>query len=99
MFNLIYLIKLTISHMAGELEQEICTATKIIGKRRTRLGFEYLTQWKEYPGDDTWEPAQNLSNVKDLIDEYEESEKVKALGAMNERPLIRKRDDKASYKA
>ena len=32
--------------------------------------MEYLIEWKEYPHKPTWEPAANLENIKEMLDEY-----------------------------
>ena len=40
-------------------------------EKRFRKGrVEYFVKWKHY-NETTWEPIKNLSNVQDLIDEFE----------------------------
>ncbi len=48
---------------------------KILAKRLAgNKGVEYQVLWKGYPPfDATWEPASNLSNAQQLIDEFEQS--------------------------
>lgn len=42
---------------------------RIVGKKR-----EYFIKWENYPEiENTWEPIENLANVKHLVKEYEES--------------------------
>jgi hypothetical protein len=58
---------------------EVCTARKILGKRKNAQNRdEYLVSWVEYPNEDTWESPENLQNVQPLITEYEvEADKEK----------------------
>ncbi len=47
---------------------EICNVNKVLAKRIDKKGYtEYLVNWVEYPGEDTWECLENLKNVKDKI--------------------------------
>jgi len=46
---------------------------KILNKRKFRGKNWYLVWWKGYMvEEDTWEPKENLGNVKDLVKEFEE---------------------------
>ena len=52
---------------------EVCTVKDILAKRvdqKTR-NIEYLVSWIEYPGEDTWERIDNLKNVMNMLDAYE----------------------------
>ena len=45
---------------------------KIIGKKDTPAGPEYLVKWKGFrQSESTWEPASNLAKLRDLIVEFE----------------------------
>ncbi|KAG5681699.1 hypothetical protein PVAND_011109 [Polypedilum vanderplanki] len=78
---------------SNEQEEEVYTVEKILQKR-IRLGkAEYFLKWKNYSdNDNTWEPAENIQNCKELIVEFEESlkrkenaaEKLKKLKETNE---------------
>ena len=46
---------------------------KILDKRVRYRRTEYLVKWMGYPEyDATWEPAANLKNSQDLIQEFEQ---------------------------
>ena len=48
---------------------------KILDKRVRYRRTEYLVKWMGYPEyDATWEPAANLKNSQDLIQEFEQKE-------------------------
>ena len=52
---------------------------KVLEKRVKKGGqVEYLVKWKNYddPDDNTWEPADNLKEAKNVIDKFE---KVKCI--------------------
>ena len=51
--------------MAVEYEVE-----KVLDKRFRRGKVEYFVKWRHY-NETTWEPPSNLTNVKDLIDDFE----------------------------
>ena len=52
----------------GELEYEV---TKIIGKKKVGKKTYFLVHWKGYaPKENTWEPEDNLGNVRDAINEF-----------------------------
>ena len=47
---------------------------KVLDKRQKKGGqVEYLVKWKNYddPDDNTWEPADNLKEAKNVIDKFE----------------------------
>ena len=53
---------------------------KILEKRTAKKGkVEYLVKWKNFddPVDYTWEPANNLDAVKDLVTKFEKDLEVK----------------------
>jgi hypothetical protein len=44
---------------------------RVIAKRLSRNSVEYLVQWKGYStADCTWEPAANLSNAPQKVQEF-----------------------------
>lgn len=48
----------------------------IISKRNINGKVQYKVKWEGYPIEEsTWEPIENLDNVKEFIDKYEESNK------------------------
>ena len=48
------------------------TVERIIEKKREGKKLFYLVKWEGYPEEqNTWEPVSNLSNVKDMIREFE----------------------------
>jgi hypothetical protein len=52
----------------GENEYEV---ESIIAHRKKGTSYQYLIRWKGYgSNDDTWEPASNLSNAEEILDEY-----------------------------
>jgi hypothetical protein len=76
---------------SDESQDEIYTVEKIIGKRIDGSTIKYLVKWEGYPKEQsTWEPVSNLSNVLDLIEEYEKSlgveSKKSKLGSKKRRP-------------
>ena len=53
---------------------------EILEKRTTNKGkVEYLVKWKNFddPADNSWEPAENLQSVQDIISKYESNLKAK----------------------
>lgn len=52
----------------SESEYEV---DEIIAKRVVNGVPEYKVKWRGYEGQNTWEPATNLSNVRNLIDAFE----------------------------
>lgn len=52
----------------GELEYEV---EEILDSRKYRNQFQYLVHWKGYSeGDNSWEPAKNLTHCQELIDAF-----------------------------
>jgi hypothetical protein len=50
----------------GENEVE-----SIIAHRKRDTSYQYLIRWKGYgSNNDTWEPASNLSNTEEILEEY-----------------------------
>ena len=53
------------------LEEEYIVE-KILEKKKMGSIWKYKVKWEEYPEEEcTWEPRENLENVKYLIDEFE----------------------------
>ena len=51
---------------------DIYEVEKIIGKRTVKGKIEYKVKWLGYKmAECTWEPEENLVNVRDLIDKFE----------------------------
>ena len=61
-----------------EQGEEVYQVEKILSKRKTSNGVEYLIKWKGYDdsSDNTWEPKENCQ-CPDLIREYEAKVKNK----------------------
>jgi hypothetical protein len=64
---------------------------KVLNKRVTSDGIiEYLIKWDGYETEEsTWEPAENLLNIKNLIKDYEDRLKKNSINSIN-----KKRDKK-----
>ncbi|XP_041376692.1 chromodomain Y-like protein 2 [Gigantopelta aegis] len=61
-------------------EKNIYEVQQILGKRDIKGYVEYFVRWKGFSSDwDTWEPAENLSNCKNLITEYDKKHKNQAV--------------------
>lgn len=57
------------SNQDDDVEYEV---EEITGKKIAKKGVFYKIKWKGYPiSDSTWEPMPNLTNVADLIEEFE----------------------------
>ena len=55
---------------------DIYEVEKIIGKRNVNGKIEYKVKWLGYKMTEcTWEPEENLVNVRDLIEKFENNEK------------------------
>ncbi|OQR79952.1 chromobox protein3-like [Tropilaelaps mercedesae] len=58
----------------------------ILEKRIKSNKVWYLLKWKGYPdSDNTWEPADNLEDCRDLIRDFEEKLKRKSRGLLSDR--------------
>ena len=45
--------------------------------KKTHGKFYYLIRWKGYTHDhDTWEPASNITNAKDILKKYKQKHKI-----------------------
>ena len=52
----------------GEEEYEV---DRILDSRYFRQQLQYLVHWKGYrEGEDSWEPAKNITNTQELIEEF-----------------------------
>ena len=63
--------------IAKELEQvgcsddDIYTVERIVAKKKVGQKTQYLVKWEGYCSDqNTWEPLQNLKNVRDLLKKF-----------------------------
>ena len=56
----------------GEEEWEVETILDWRWKNKTRkTNLQYKVHWKGYPtGEDSWEPAENLQNAPDLVQDF-----------------------------
>jgi hypothetical protein len=64
-----------------EEEEEDYEVERIIEKRGAGKKLRYLVKWKGWPEEDnTWEPVENLTNAKDLIQAFEKNLKAAASG-------------------
>ncbi len=55
-----------------ELLEDYYTVEKILDKKRIGSTWKYKVKWEGYSEDEcTWEPAYNLANVKDLLEDFE----------------------------
>ncbi len=61
------------------MENNFYDVEKIVDRRLSSNGkVFYLVKWLGYPDEDnTWEPASNLSNVKIMIEEFENKRREK----------------------
>ena len=59
------------------MQTEVCDVKEILGRRFDSRGrVEYLVSWVQYPvGGDTWEGLENLFNVQEKLDEYDQKVK------------------------
>ncbi len=49
----------------------------IVGKKTVRGKLLYQVKWKGYPSEDnTWEPLKNLTNVIDIVEQFDEMDKI-----------------------
>lgn len=60
---------------AAEPLEEFYEIEQILSKRLTANGMMYLIKWKNFPDpkDYTWEPIQHLTEVQDLVREFNET--------------------------
>ena len=62
-------------HGKGFVEEEedsdIYTVEHIVDKKKEGKKAFYLVKWENYPhSQNTWEPVQNLANVRDLVKKF-----------------------------
>ena len=49
---------------------------KILEKRSTPAGVQYLIKWEGWPKEDsTWEPLENLKKVSYMVNEFDRKQK------------------------
>ena len=66
---------------------------KIIGFRKNKGEEQYKIKWKGYPkSQNTWEPVNNLSNVKDMIDEYNQKHSKLIVSEKCKKSLMKNND-------
>ena len=75
-----------------EEEEDLYEVEEIVGKKLCKGKLKYHVKWVGYPSSqNTWEPLENLTNVKYLIDKYEESKNTKKIGRKSKKvPVIEK---------
>ena len=56
---------------ARKKKEDTYLVETIIDKKQVGKRVLYLVKWEGYPSDqNTWEPASNLKNVKDLLEKF-----------------------------
>ena len=70
----------------------------ILDKRLTHSGLMYLIRWKDYPDskDFTWEPIQHLTEVEDLVREFNLKDQQRAAENKEEREKSSKKEGNSS---
>lgn len=70
----------------------------ILDKRLTHSGLMYLIRWKDYPDpkDFTWEPIQHLTEVEDLVKEFNLKDQQRAEEKNSEREKRSKKEGNSS---
>jgi len=53
--------------------EDVYEVEKVLEKRFRKGRVEYFVKWKNYD-ETTWEPLKNLTNVQDLIDDFEKAQ-------------------------
>ena len=80
---------------------------EIVDRRKVKGKYEYLIKWKGFTDEYTWEPIENLENIKQDIEEYDEmyesanmenkkSKNKKHLIKNNKRKNIKEKSNKES---
>jgi hypothetical protein len=66
------------SNLAMEtISEEMYDVEEIVDQKKVKGKTFYLVKWLGYPSDqNTWEPVENLSNIRDMILEWEQRNKV-----------------------
>jgi hypothetical protein len=61
----------------SESDEPYYEVEAIVGKKMYRGKPQYHVKWKGYPSDqNTWEPLENLTNVMEMVENFEEMEKL-----------------------
>ena len=53
-------------------DNEYFIVEEIVDRRKVKGKYEYLIKWKGFTDEYTWEPIENLENIKEDIEEYDE---------------------------
>jgi hypothetical protein len=62
------------------MSEEEYIVEKVLNKRKVDGVIEYLIKWEGYETEEsTWEPIDNLKNIMNLIQDYENKEKKKQI--------------------
>ena len=70
----------------SESDSEYYNVEKIIAKEKIGNEVRYLVKWENFPeAECTWEPEDNLDNVKDLVDDFNNN--INENGREKEKPL------------
>ena len=79
-----------------EGEEEDYEVEKVLDKRGSGRNISYLVKWKgwDLEEDLTWEPAKNLANVKNLIEEFEKAAKSKPVKPTSQKKSRKSRDSR-----
>ena len=68
-------------------EEENYEVERILEKKGVGKKLRYLVKWKGWPEEDnTWEPVDNLTNAKDLIEAFEKNLKSAAVAKPKSSP-------------
>ena len=87
-------------------DNEYFIVEEIVDRRKVKGKYEYLIKWKGFTDEYTWEPIENLENIKEDIEEYDEmyesnimenkKSKNKKLLINNKRKRIKEKANKES---
>lgn len=80
----------------SEAESDIYFVERIMDKKFIKNKPRYLVKWRGWEHKhNTWEPLENLTNVMEEIDKFEEGKKKKLVGVKRKAtPAVRRKDSK-----